>query len=287
VTNFGDIQRQTRRVLKEAGISGYNTEARVLCEYASGFTREEYVKNSHMIPQNARFEKLLLSYISRRLDGEPLAYITGNAEFYGLQLNVSRETLIPRIDTEVVVDRAVQILRRFESPRVLDLCTGCGCIGCAIAFSVPNARVTLADVSDEALSVARKNIKSLNLTRRVSTAAADALKHAPALRKFDLIVCNPPYIPTEEIALLDKEVRCFEPLIALDGGADGLDFYRAVAAKWRILLDLGSYLLFEVGYNQCDDVMKILAENGYSQISCTKDTQGIRRAVEGVLPFVP
>ena len=168
--------------------------------------------------------------------------------------------------------------------RVLDLCAGSGCVGLAVAANVPGCRVVLADVSEAALRLCKQNVRRNELNARVTCVQADALEPPDAaLWDFDVIACNPPYIPTGDIAGLDVSVRDYEPRSTLDGGADGLDFYRAIAARWGAALRLGGALLFEVGIGQAGDVGAILAQNQFEQIQTFQDTQGIGRVVEGVL----
>lgn len=171
--------------------------------------------------------------VRRLLNDEPLAYILGEWEFYGLKLFVSPDVLIPRDDTCAVAELAInRTLFLEKDPRILDLCCGSGCIGLAVASRVKDARVTLADISKEALAVAKKNIAQNKLGGRMSIFQVDARKKAPNfLGKFDMIVSNPPYITGEEMKQLPRSVDAFEPHLALYGGEDGLDFYRAISCK--------------------------------------------------------
>ena len=219
--------------------------------------------------------------VERILGGEPLAYVLGEWDFYGMTLEVDKSVLIPRDDTCAVTALAIQQSLFLDSnPRILDLCTGSGCIGLAVANRVKDARVTLADFSRDALMVAKKNIKNQKLTARVSCVQVNALEEAPGfLGKFDLIVSNPPYITTAEMGELDPSVKDFEPHMALHGGDDGLDFYRAIAKNYREALKPGGYLCFEFGMGQGDDVCAILEENGYKILDRTKDYNDRERAV--------
>lgn len=221
--------------------------------------------------------------MARRMAGEPVAYLIGEWEFYGLTLDVCRDVLIPRPDTETLVERGILFLRDLpEGARVLDLCAGSGCVGLAIADNCPGAHVILAEWSDDALRICRQNILRCALSQQASAAQVDALEPPPRLlRDFDLILCNPPYIPTMEVAHLDPSVRDYEPRLALDGGEDGLKFYRAVAKKWKCALAPGGKLIFEVGYNQAPAVKRILEQNGYQDIRTTMDPGMHWRVVEG------
>ena len=243
-----------------------------------------------------RFEKLMTSmelYVGeeicnamedatkRLLAGEPLAYILGEWEFYGLNLTVTPSVLIPRDDTCAVVSMAInQALFLPQEPRILDLCTGSGCIGLAIASRVKDAWVTLADISKDAMAVAKKNIIRHKMSGRVSVVHVNALDKAPAfLGKFDMIVSNPPYITGQEMKELDRSVAEYEPHLALFGGNDGLDFYRAIAKNYACVLKPGGYLAFEFGDTQADDVCRILEENGYTILERSRDFNDRERAV--------
>lgn len=219
--------------------------------------------------------------IERRIAGEPVAYITGEWEFFGIPLKVTADTLIPRDDSEILAQSAIDILHTTaRNTRCIDLCTGTGCIGIAIASHVPNCRVVLADVSMNALAVARQNVQRLNLTRMVTCIEADASQTPPMLMgRFDLLVCNPPYIPTSDIEGLDKSVRDYEPHLALDGGEDGLKFYRDIVTNWSSVIMAGGYIAFECGVGQAEAVKNILRTNGFDSIIIRKDTQNIDRAV--------
>ncbi len=221
------------------------------------------------------------SSVARILAGEPLAYVLGEWDFYGMTLQVNKNVLIPRDDTCAVTALAIKkALFLDNDPRILDLCTGSGCIGLAIAGRVKDARVTVADLSKEAMAVAKKNISAQKLSGRVSCVAADALKPpAPFLGKFDMIVSNPPYVTTREMEELPSGVKDFEPLMALHGGDDGLDFYRAIARNYTAALKPGGYLCFEFGMGQGDAVCQILEMNGYTILERSRDYNDIERAV--------
>ena len=213
--------------------------------------------------------------------GEPLAYVLEEWDFYGMQLYVNRNVLIPRDDTCAVTTLAIEkALFLDKDPRILDLCTGSGCIGLALAHRIKDARVTLADISPEALAVAKKNVINQKLSARVSCVQADALgEPAPFLGKFDLIISNPPYITGDEMKELDHSVKDYEPHLALYGGEDGLDFYRAITANYAMALKPGGYLCFEYGDTQADDVCRILEMNGYTILERSRDYNDRERAV--------
>lgn len=219
--------------------------------------------------------------VSRLLNEEPLAYVLGEWEFYGLPLYVNPDVLIPRDDTCAVTELAInKSLFLDKDPRILDLCCGSGCIGLAVASRVKDARVTLADVSKEALAVAKKNITRNKLGGRVSTFQVDARKAAPGfLGKFDLIVSNPPYINAEDMKQLPKSVDAFEPHLALYGGEDGLDFYRCILQNFTSILKPGGYMCFEFGMDMGDSVCRLLEENDYTVVERKRDFNDRERAV--------
>ena len=205
----------------------------------------------------------------------------GEWEFYGLKLYVNEHVLIPRDDTCAVASLAIrQAIFLPQDPRILDLCCGSGCIGLAVASRVKDARVTLADISKDALAVAKKNITLHKMSGKVSCVQADALGEAPAfLGKFDMIISNPPYITGEEMKTLEPSVRDYEPHLALYGGEDGLDFYRSIVRNYKNALKPGGYLAFEFGEDQGDDICEILVNNGFTILERTKDFNETERAV--------
>lgn len=254
--------------------------ARNLLCHVTGKTQEQLIADREMYASEA-ICCAMSEAVRRVLDGEPLAYVLGQWDFYGMTLLVDKNVLIPRDDTCAVTALAInQALFLKETPRILDLCTGSGCIGLAIASRVKDAKVTLADLSKDALTVAKKNITMQKLTGRVTCIQANALeKPAAFLGKFDLIVSNPPYITTQEMRELPRSVKAFEPHMALHGGEDGLDFYRAIAANYSAALKPGGYLCFEFGMGQGDAVCAILEENGYTILERSRDYNDRERAV--------
>lgn len=254
--------------------------ARSLLSYFLGMTQEEIIaqRDQYVSHQNC---EAVEAAVDRILAGEPIAYIIGQWDFYGMRLQIDRNVLIPRDDTCAVTALAIKkALFLDQDPRILDLCTGSGCIGLAIAHRVKDARLTLADISQEALAVAKKNVALQKLSGRVSCVIADAKKvPAPFLGKFDMIVSNPPYITGAEMETLDTSVKDFEPHLALFGGEDGLDFYRSISDLYRSALKPGGFLCFEFGMGQGDAVCDILQNNRYTILERTRDNHNIERAV--------
>jgi release factor glutamine methyltransferase len=281
-TTYNNLYLDIRKRLRKAGVEAAQLEARELVCYASDKSREQFYRDMSLYAPTS-VERRVEELMTRRLAGEPVAYLIGEWEFYGLPLDISRDVLIPRADTEVLAARAIELARGAgEGARVLDLCAGSGCIGLAVAANAPNCRVVLADVSEAALQMCKRNVRRNELNARVTCVLADAKEApTPALWDFDVIACNPPYIPTGDLAGLDRSVRDYEPFLALDGGEDGLDFYRVLAAKWGKALRLGGKLLLEVGAGQASQVELLLAEHGFEEIQTHQDTAGIWRVVEG------
>ena len=281
---YNDLYLDARRTLRQAGVEGAQLEARELVCHAAGKSREQFYRDMALYAPDPVEDKLK-ELLTRRLAGEPVAYLIGEWEFYGLPLDITPDVLIPRLDTEVLAERAILLARAAgEGARVLDLCAGSGCVGLAVAANVPACRVVLAEKDERALAVCKRNVRRHELNARVTCVQTDALADPePALWDFDVIACNPPYIPSGDIAGLDVSVKDYEPRSALDGGADGLDFYRFIAAHWSSALRLGGTLAFEVGIGQAPDVEQILIENGFSDIQSFQDTAGIWRVVEGTV----
>ena len=281
VKTYSELYRDARQKLlatEDPDSAGYM--ARQLLAHASGKTQEQLIAHRDLYASEEISAELDFA-VARAMAGEPLAYLLGEWEFYGLPLYVDKNVLIPRDDTCAVAALAInQGLFLDKTPRVLDLCTGSGCIGLAIASRLPDARVTLADISKEALAVAKKNITRNHLSAKVSCIQADALgQPSKFLGKFDMIVSNPPYITTDEMARLPRSVAAYEPHLALHGGDDGLVFYRAIAENYRKALKPGGYLCFEFGMGQGDDVCRILEENGYTILERSRDYNNRERAV--------
>ncbi len=283
-TTYNNLYLDTRNRLRRAGVAQAQTEARELVCYAADKTKEQLYRDMSLYA-SSDLERRVEELVQRRLEGEPVAYIVGEWEFYGLPLDISRDVLIPRADTEVLAERAILKARTAgEGGRVLDLCAGSGCVGLAVAANAPECRVVLADLSEGALRLCKQNVRRNSLNARVTCISANALETpSSVLWDFDVIACNPPYIPTGDIEGLDVSVKDFEPLMALDGGVDGLDFYRVIASKWKSALRLGGTLIFEVGIDQAEAVAQIMADNGFENIVTTEDTGGIQRVVEGTI----
>ena len=280
---YNDLYLDIRRQLRASGIEASTLEARELVCFGTGKTKEELSRDGRLYA-SPELEKAVRNLVERHLAGEPVAYLIGEWEFYGLPLDISRDVLIPRPDTEVLAREAIEYLQTQGECRVLDLCAGSGCIGLAVASQTPGARVVLGEYSDAALKICRQNIRRNGLSGRVVPIQVNALeKPERTLGEFQCIISNPPYIPRADIEGLDTSVREYEPHLALDGGEDGLDFYRAIAEKWKDALVPGGRLYFEVGIGQADDVLRIMRRQGFGDIQIIKDLNDIPRVVFGTL----
>ena len=272
---------QGREALSAAGIGEAGLDAWLLLEYVTGVSRAFFLAQ----PEKGVSRKEADQYqtlIDRRCSHEPVQYITGEAWFMGCRFIVNSSVLIPRQDTELLVEEALKVLEDKSAPVFLDLCTGSGCIGLSILLEREDARAVLTDYSAPALDIARKNSEALGLTGRTALMQGD-LFDLPGLSGgiFDLIVTNPPYIATDVISGLMEEVKDFEPLMALDGGRDGLDFYRRILQEAPLFLKDGGWLMAEIGFDQGQILQQMLAEAGFYRISCRKDLAGCDRVVMG------
>lgn len=268
----------TRGYLAEKGVENARLETEWMLCAALGLDRVGLYVN---------FDKPLTSdelvpfreMVARRAKREPLQYILGTQEFMGLEINVSPAVLIPRHDTETLVEEAVRVCSKAK--RILDIGVGSGCVAVAIAKALSQAEVFGVDTSDEVLEIAGKNADNNSVTVKFSKGS---LFESVGDLTFDLIVSNPPYIPSGDIAGLQPEVRDFEPKEALDGGADGLDFYRSIIPSAHRHLDPCGWLLFEVGINQSSQVLELFEkEESYDNLFTAKDAGGVERVVGGRL----
>ena len=280
---YNNLYLDIRQQLRKAGIEAATLEARELVCFGTGKSREDLARDGGLYA-SPELESQVRSLVDRHLAGEPVAYLIGEWEFYGLPLDISRDVLIPRPDTEVLAGQAIEYIQTLGECRVLDLCAGSGCIGLAVASQAPQARVVLGEYSDAALKICRQNIRRNGLTGRVVPMQADAReKPERALGEFQCIVSNPPYIPRADLETLDASVKDYEPHLALDGGEDGLDFYQTISRKRKEALAPAGRLYFEVGIGQADTVLRIMRAQGFGDIQIVKDLHDIPRVVFGTL----
>ena len=281
---YNDLTLMARKQLMQENIPGFQLESRLLVAYAAGKSVSDLLRDMNLYTTEEVADRVR-SCIQRRLDGEPVAYITGTWEFYGIPLIITPDVLIPRMDTEALIDAVKEMLTgRKMDARVLDLCCGSGCIACAIGKELPATKLVAVDLSASALQVCRENIALNRLNSRIICMQADALSSPPlGLGQFDVIVSNPPYIPSAEILGLDTSVRDHEPIWALDGGEDGLKFYKGIIKYWRTALKPGGLIFFEVGEGEAEAVSAMLLSGGFSETEFRQDTGGCDRVVIGKL----
>ncbi|MDR0288218.1 MAG: peptide chain release factor N(5)-glutamine methyltransferase [Clostridiales bacterium] len=248
----------------------------LLC-YVLNVDRTYLFKNPEHIVEDSKAEKLL-SLLEERCKNVPIQYLTGSQIFMGLDFFVNSDVLIPRPDTEILVENAIKILP--ESARVLDLCTGSGCIGISIAFYRKDIIMTCSDISDSAIKVAKKNALG-NGVYNIDFATGNLFEPFDGV-KFDGVVSNPPYIPEEDITALEPQVKDYEPQAALNGGRDGMDFYRKIISQAPLFLSNYGILMLESGINQSDKIVELMSKN-FSEPVVLQDLNGIKRVVQGKL----
>ncbi len=270
---------QGRQILKEAGIEEFETDAFLLMSELLGISRTAYFMKQKDELTEGDYD-VYMKAIERRKMREPLQYITGRAYFMGFEFGVNPAVLIPRMDTECLVVEVEKLIPKNVEFRVLDMCTGSGCIITSLALRNSMILGVGADISESALTVAKDNATRLDC-RNVSFLHSDLFQNIEG--KYDLIVSNPPYIRTEVIKGLMEEVKSHEPYNALDGLADGLHFYREITKASLLFLEQGGFLCYEIGHDQGADVVGIMQDNGFKNCRVVKDLAGLDRVVIGNL----
>lgn len=241
------------------------------------YTHPNRIVNKEIID---KFEEL----VEKRKQGYPIQYILKNQEFMGLDFHVTEGVLVPRPDTEILIEYIIKFARKNdkEKLKILDIGTGSGAISLSLAYYIENSYIYSVDISEKAIKIARKNKKKMNLEDRVKLITKDILEGFPEIdEKMEIVVSNPPYIPSRDIDSLQIEVSKYEPRLALDGGDDGLVFYRYITEKAKEKLIYNGLLCYEIGYDQGESVKNIMKDNGYKDILILKDLQGRDRAVIG------
>lgn len=266
--------------LKEAGIEEAGLDAWYLLEYVTGINRATYFADSNQEMKDSH-RVTYQTLVSERETRIPLQHLTGVQEFMGLEFRVNEHVLIPRQDTEILVETALEKINTKKPLRVLDMCTGSGCILLSVlSYGRKKCEITGVgvDVSDKALQVAKENARNL----QVDAEWIESDLFSGVSEKFDMILSNPPYIPSAVIKTLQPEVREHDPLLALDGKEDGLYFYRKITEESRNYLQPGGWLIFEIGAEQGEAVSSYLKQNGFVQVAVKKDLTGLDRVVCGV-----
>lgn len=275
-----DSFENTKKRLLECGIESPEFEARVIFEELFGRNFGKDIIMGRLRRELSQSESARLDdMVARRISGEPLQYIIGEWEFYGLRFKVGKGVLIPRQDTETLADAALSLLKDVKQPKIVDLCSGTGCIPIALSYNLADVQISAAELYDEAYGYLEANIA--NHGNKVKPYRLDALdiNSAKLFSELDMITCNPPYLTGEDMLGLQKEVS-FEPESALYGEDDGLEYYRIIPKIWRDSLRKGGYILLEIGCEQAKSVSEILNDCGYSDITVVKDLAGKDRVVQ-------
>lgn len=275
---FENALEYGKEILQKAGVPDFELDAWYLMEYACKMDKSRY----YLVSGNEMADEKFLEYellLRKRAERVPLQYITGSQEFMGLEFKVNSHVLIPRQDTETLVEEALKVLG--PGMEVLELCTGSGCVMISLLKQM-EIRGTASDISKQALLIAKENARNNQV--EMGLVRSDLFQNITGL--YDMIIANPPYIPTGTIEALMPEVKNFEPIEALDGGEDGLYFYREIVKQGRGFLKSNGYLCLEIGHDQGGRVAFLMEENGYRNVRVIKDLAGNDRVVRGNLPSV-
>lgn len=277
------VVRSAAVKLTECGVENSEYDSFAMMSAINGMDRTYYLVHGSDSVKEEEYERFT-EYVKRRCSREPLQHILGKAYFFGYEFKVNADVLIPRSDTEILVEEALKIIR--NDSVVIDMCTGSGCIILTLALEKHLKRGIGVDISAEALEVAEQNRKSL-LAENIDFVQSDLFgsmaEYFKTGEKADMIVSNPPYIPTAVINELSDEVRLYDPMLALDGYDDGLHFYRKITSQASAYLKRGGYLLYEIGYDQSEQVEKLMNDAGFEEVSTVKDLAGLDRVVKGRL----
>ena len=284
---FHELLTQGTQLLMNAGIEEARLDAWLLLEYTADISRAWYYAH----PESEVNEEIVSEYLSlcqKRAEHIPLQHLTHQACFMGYDFYVDERVLVPRQDTEVLAEEALHQLRNIRNPRILDMCTGSGCLLLSLLMELPDATGTGVDISAAALAVAERNRKNLELEKRAVLVQSDTFsgdyfqKNSGNISlEYDMLISNPPYIPTEDIGKLMEEVRFHDPVLALDGREDGLYFYRRITEQAGKYLKPGGWLMYEIGCEQGADVSAIMQGEGFTEVTVKKDLAGLDRVVIG------
>lgn len=284
---FHELLTQGIQLLMNAGIEEARLDAWLLLEYTADISRAWYYAH----PESEVNEEIVSEYLSlcqKRAEHIPLQHLTHQACFMGYDFYVDERVLVPRQDTEVLAEEALHQLRNIRNPRILDMCTGSGCLLLSLLMELPDAIGTGVDISEAALAVAERNRKNLELEKRAVLVQSDTFsgdyfqKNSGNISlEYDMLISNPPYIRTEDIEGLMEEVRFHDPVLALDGKENGLYFYEKITEQAGTYLKPGGWLMYEIGCDQGMDVSEIMKKNGFEQIEIKKDLAGLDRVVTG------
>ncbi|MCD8130134.1 MAG: peptide chain release factor N(5)-glutamine methyltransferase [Lachnospiraceae bacterium] len=273
-----EAYRQGAKLLKNAGVAEYALDARLLLEHFCGVTRQDLLVHGDR-SLAGREEQAYFQAVARRESRVPLQQITGTQEFMGLPFYVNENVLIPRQDTETVVEEALKVLK--PGMELLDLCTGSGCILLSLLYYSEGCRGLGTDISDGALTVAERNLRGISEKKELRAGLCKSDLFTSVTGRFDVIVSNPPYIASEVIGTLEPEVKAHEPALALDGGGDGLDFYRRMIPESGKYLREGGFIFLEIGYDQGAAVSDLMKAAGFADVRVKQDLSGFDRVVSG------
>ncbi|CAM1639305.1 peptide chain release factor N(5)-glutamine methyltransferase [Bartonella apis] len=275
-----DVLKKTRKLFRDRKLDNADLDARLLVEFITSTTRKDEILNPDFQVGNDALQRLDKAIVER-LNGKPVYRIIGKREFYGIEFHLSADTLEPRDDTEALVDLVLPEIRsiadRYGEAKIVDMGTGTGAIAIALLANVNGLKATAVDISDDALKTASLNAENARVADRFSSLKSDWFSGFSG--KFDMIISNPPYIPESEISTLATEVKKYDPLRALSGGKDGLQFYRKLAEECRPFLKPHGMIAVEIGKSQEKDVIALFSENGFELKKTRKDLNGILRAL--------
>ena len=280
MASLSDVLKKTRKLFRDRKLDNADLDARLLVEFFTSTTRKDEILNPDFQVGNDALQRLDKAIVER-LNGKPVYRIIGKREFYGIEFHLSADTLEPRDDTEALVDLVLPEIRsiadRYGEAKIVDMGTGTGAIAIALLANVDGLKATAVDISDDALKTASLNAENARVADRFSSLKSDWFSGFSG--KFDMIISNPPYIPENQISTLATEVKKYDPLRALSGGKDGLQFYRKLAEESRPFLKPHGMIAVEIGKGQEKDVIALFSENGFELKKTRKDLNGILRAL--------
>ncbi len=276
---LGEVLRDTKNKLKSENISTWRIDSELIVMLAFGCSRVQLITRENM-PANQKQLEIVQNLTNRRLKKDPMQYILGKCEFMGLEFQLNSDTLIPRGDTECLVELVLQHIKAFDAQTVLDIGTGSGAIIISLAV-LGKINGKAVDISQNALNMAKINAVRNNVSDKIEFIKSNLFENVR--ERYDIIVSNPPYIESSVIPTLDSQVKDYEPIIALDGGADGLNFYKKIVSDAYKFLNPKGLIAFEIGYNQGNAVKKLLEDNGFTNVKVGKDLAGLDRMVSGQL----
>lgn len=276
--NIASALKKAKEELKKAGVASYELDSLVLICYALSFSKEKVIFNPEIILDEKQLEDFF-ALIARRKNGEPVSHLIGKREFYGVDFVVNKNVLDPRPDSESLIELVLEFAKKDDELQLLELGVGSGCLVISLLLLFKNSTAIGVDISNLALEVAAENALKNQVAPRLNLQKSDLFSALNAGQKFDIIISNPPYIPTHQIADLQIEVRDFEPILALDGGVDGMDFYRKIAKDAARFLKNNGLVFLEIGINQKAEIAEIFRENNFELIAAKDDLAGIARAL--------